>query len=561
MLTQIRRSVVAAAVVLSMWSFRSEACGCFATTTTSTPVVQAGERILFAVNQGVVTAHIQIQYAGDPTQFGWLLPLPSVPTLKVGSDQLFAQLEARTAPSYTLTSTPTCQRQSFTFGCASPSLSGGARGNEMHTAPSPLVTEGSVGPYEYAVLDASDQNAMLGWLTENRYVIPNGTAGALAPYVHPGAYFLALKLQSGKSTGDLAPVVVSYASDAPMIPLILTAVAAVPGMGIKVWLLGSKRGVPRNFHHVVINDAVLAWRDEVSNYAQVVTAAVAEAPEKHAFVTEYAGSSTVMSGVLADSARFGNERDFTGITNPYEYLLALYAHRFAQDEALTLDPALVRMLIAAIPRTPENAHIGDLEFLSRLDLWFPPSLAPEDAGTVDDAGTIDDAGVSQDGGTATGFDPVALTATIFRDYVTPLREANALFDAHPYLTRLFTTLSPQDMTADPVFGFNENLPPVALEHAAAEDVGCDRSVLVTPQGWRLDGRVLPAGGSMPSAWKVEVLREEGAPEVVTDNTDPIVRALPPGQAATKGGGCSVVVDPLTLVAVALLAMRRRRQTS
>ena len=60
----------------------------FAPTTTVTPVVQAGERILFAVDNGTVTAHIQIQYSGDARSFGWLLPLPSVPTLKAGTDEL-----------------------------------------------------------------------------------------------------------------------------------------------------------------------------------------------------------------------------------------------------------------------------------------------------------------------------------------------------------------------------------------------------------------------------------------------------------------------------------------
>jgi hypothetical protein len=56
------------------------------------PIVQAGERILFAIDSGKVTAHIQIQYAGDADEFGWILPLPSVPTLELGTDELLNQL-------------------------------------------------------------------------------------------------------------------------------------------------------------------------------------------------------------------------------------------------------------------------------------------------------------------------------------------------------------------------------------------------------------------------------------------------------------------------------------
>ncbi len=56
-------ALLAASVVT--FSPRAEACGCFAPPDPATPVVQAGERILFAVENGKVTAHIQIQYAGS----------------------------------------------------------------------------------------------------------------------------------------------------------------------------------------------------------------------------------------------------------------------------------------------------------------------------------------------------------------------------------------------------------------------------------------------------------------------------------------------------------------
>ena len=92
-------------VVALAWSRPARACGCFAPPSPAEPIVQAGERILFAVRNGVVTAHIQVQYAGDAKDFGWLLPLPSVPTLTVGSDELFTQLNAVTQPRYIVNST------------------------------------------------------------------------------------------------------------------------------------------------------------------------------------------------------------------------------------------------------------------------------------------------------------------------------------------------------------------------------------------------------------------------------------------------------------------------
>src|SRR5438874_5536085 len=86
----------AGALVLAAPS--AQACGCFAPPDPTVPIVQAGERILFAMKDGQVTAHIQIQYAGDAKDFGWLLPLPSVPKLELGTDEVFTQLYNSSQP-------------------------------------------------------------------------------------------------------------------------------------------------------------------------------------------------------------------------------------------------------------------------------------------------------------------------------------------------------------------------------------------------------------------------------------------------------------------------------
>ena len=103
----MRQHVVAVGVAVALFvaweERRAAACGCFAPPNAATPIVQAGERILFSQDHGVVTAHVQIQYAGEAGDFGWLLPLPSVPDLQLGSDEVFRQLGRVTQPTYTLT--------------------------------------------------------------------------------------------------------------------------------------------------------------------------------------------------------------------------------------------------------------------------------------------------------------------------------------------------------------------------------------------------------------------------------------------------------------------------
>src|SRR3954463_2133969 len=66
----------------------------------SMPVDQKGENILFVMDGANVEAHIQIQYQGDAKRFAWVVPVPTVPDVSVGSQQLFSNLLAGSVPAY-----------------------------------------------------------------------------------------------------------------------------------------------------------------------------------------------------------------------------------------------------------------------------------------------------------------------------------------------------------------------------------------------------------------------------------------------------------------------------
>ena len=295
--TSLAATALAAAATLAAPAPEARACGCFAPPNPAVPVVQAGERIVFAHENGEVVAHIQIQYEGDASEFGWLLPVPAVPEFALGTDELFTQILQQTQPRYRLNT-------QFPDQCGGPVFAGGPGrdsasedGNGGNGGP--LVVEDSVGPYDYAVLKADDDQEMFDWLVDNSYFIPTGTEDVVGPYIRPGAYFLALKLRSGESAGNLQPIVLRYRSDYPMIPIILTSVAANPDMGVQVWVLGEERAIPRNYRHTVLNDEKIDWFNAGRNYNDVVIEATNEAEDGQSFVTEYAGTSAVMRDVLA----------------------------------------------------------------------------------------------------------------------------------------------------------------------------------------------------------------------------------------------------------------------
>jgi hypothetical protein len=581
--TKAKILVVAALAALASFGAipKAQACGCFAPPDPSVPIVQAGERILFVMDQGQVTAHVQIQYSGAASDFGWLLPLPSVPTLDLGVDELFNQLITSTQPKYKLNRVyeGNCSfnpsRGGGGFAGANPVANGAGGEDTSGAAPhSPLVIQDSIGPYDYAVLRADSKDAMLKWLNDNHYFVPAGTDGAVDPYIHPGAFFLALKLKSGNSAGDLQPVVIKYASDLPMIPLVLTSVGAKPDMGIQVWMLGQGRAIPRNYYHTVINDAVLDWNNGSANYEDVIIRATKEAPARHTFVTEYAGTSGVMKNLLNAPGRFGSNAELANQPDAVSFVQYLYSHGYGTlnnnlgggpvaNFGYQLSSQLLAVLQKYIPVPPALAQKGITAQVFYQDLsYYLTTDQQQNPGDF--------------AGWTMNYQPAMMAQEIATRVVAPTLAAGALFDNSPYLTRLYTTLSPENMDKDPVFSFNVGLPDWNNEHDGTLTYHCGlfsssssssntSATLVTAEGWAINypygvGTKFTAP-NLPASLRIEILAEEGSPQVVTDNSGQIKNSVGGGSGCSYSGSAIDtgwwMLGGLLLVAGALV--RRREQ--
>jgi hypothetical protein len=551
------RALTACAVAaVTVQPLEAAACGCFATpTTVNDPAVQAGERIAFASDGNHVTAYVQIKFQGAAQDFGWLVPVPAVPEVKVGTDELFEVLDETTRPVFQLSTTlnASCRPSPPLFGCAAGAPEALAVGQGDGSAPvgaSPLVLRDTAGPYEYAVLKADSKAELTGWLNDNRYFVPVTSDAALAPYIRPGAFFLALKLRPGQTTGDLKPIVFGYTSDYPMIPLVLTSATAVPNMGIEVFVLASARAIPRNYHHVWVNPLKLDWAT-AQNYPSLVTAAVAEAPKKHAFVTEYAGSADVAAGQLVAQDRFGQRSALASSADAPSFVAYLSQYGFAARGSASpqeLPDALLTILEAQIPYPQGLAAAGITrqQFFQGLGFYLS---GPTQAQHPD----------WYAGWTGVKYDAPTLAAAVWDGYVQPILDADALLNSHSYLTRLFTTLSPEDMTEDPVFGFNKTLPDVPALRTASRVTGCSGvPTTLDTGGYRVGDEAQltqQRKDAMPAAATVELLSEEGPPTLVSHY------ALDPSLAAAmhSSAGCAAA-DGAIFAGLAALWLMVRGQT-
>jgi hypothetical protein len=430
-------------------------------------------------------------------------------------------------------------------------------------AGTPLVVQNSVGPYDYAILKADSKDAMFTWLTTNRYFVPAGTDGAVGPYIRPGAYFLALRLRSGLSAGDLQPVVLHYQSDLPMIPIILTAVAANPNMGIQVWMLGAGRAIPRNYYHTVVNDAQINWFTAGQNYNDVIINAVGEAEGKHAFVTEYAGTSAPMRNLLDRSGRFANLAKLNSATDPVVYMQSALGMFSLNGQFTTL---VSRVL--PLPAALGASGVTLAQYYQQLSFFLGTDRAANPMKYSDVAAAL------------AAFDPVALTSELQTKIVNPTLDAGALFTSFPYLTRLYTTLSPADMNKDPVFSYNPSLPDYSNVHNATLTYHCSGffssskysdATLQTASAFVQQYSVSDADNSVftplaaPFSQQIQILHDTGAPELVVDNTSAIRGAL--GQTGCSFTGAAgrrpsaATALGLLLGAAALTAARRRRRAA
>lgn len=573
---------LAAALLAAAWPTAADACGgTFCDNfPNALPVDQTGENILFILEPNQIEVHIQIQYDPDTNaqKFAWMVPMPAVPEFEVGSELLFQELLRATVPTYGLNTTfEFCGGATSTAGSGFPtSGDGGTDGGGSASAGETgggvdVVKHETVGAFEVVVLAGQSAPQLMQWLSDNGYQTIPEAQPILQQYLDEGNVVIALKLSHGEGLESIHPIVLRYPGADGCVPIRLTRIAAVDDMDIRVFALADGRAIPTNYRHVLVNPLKLDWLNFAANYKDVISQAVdAFKAEGHAFVTEFAGTSSVVnpftfhsSGwnaeIFAGMAPIGviDELNQQGLASCYDAFFCQFNHPLIEGLLATYLPVPQGLDPAAF-----YSALSSYEAMIDLTAWG-------------------------DGG---GFAKDMLVRV-----VQPAEHARLLVDTWPYLSRLYTTISPNEMTEDPLFLFNPQLPDVPNNRIASRFIRCDSYSTVTlPDGREVN---LGPGASWPSfqdemPWEedVEQLPPMGMPQPLIDNTTLIDTLLaawneqhkppPPSEPTTDSSGssgsssdsspqiwggnegtCGCTSDPRPgglLGLLGLLALRRRR---
>lgn len=538
--------LAAVAVSIPILPRNAEACGgLFCNRSVAFPVAQAGEGIVFAVDrqEDLITAVISIQYQGEAGEFAWLLPLQSAPVdVNVAPSAMFSTIDRLTAPRFEtrFETEGVCLDRTFAAGAredAALASTAEEAGQRVQ-----VIRQEEVGPYDSSIIRSDRPEDVRAWLSENGYSVTDEMIDLVTPYVTKGDTLLALKLRKSNDVGDIQPVVVTMEGDEVCVPIRLTAIAALDDMEITTLVLSNEgRAIPENYNHVTLNLAKIDWLNFGANYRQVVAEAADEG-SGNAFTTEFSGDASLFRSQIAGQY---DRETIEATTTINQFVLAL------QSQNLLRHREIIGILLRHLPDSAFEAAGTTKEEFRNNPQSFNGQF-PNDP-----------------------FDPTEATAEIWERLVEREIAMQDLFDQYRFATRLYTLISPEEMTLDPTFSFDPSLLDVSNIHRATATLDCGIGGKSDDDDLRITleieetGQVIELGDGevdrsildqMPAAATVEQL-EEGRTlrdnsEIIENLLDRHNRSLGCGCTGAEGRG-SVLAGLLLLAGLALVVARKR----
>jgi hypothetical protein len=252
---------------------------------TQQPTVVTDHRMVVALSGDTTTLWDQIQYAGDPADFAWILPVQGGVAVGVGNARFIDALDQQTTP---VIHSPQviCQYPPGNFagggggfggnggagcGCASSDSADKAGGFDLDSGTASggapdggtegvtVTSQESVGPYDVVTIHGTDTTSIVDWLTSHGYQIPGDIAPILDQYVAEGFDFVAVRLSPGKGVQAMQPIRVSWKGKDVSLPLRMVAAGVGDRVGIKLFVIGDGRWAVSNFYTFSLADDSLYW--------------------------------------------------------------------------------------------------------------------------------------------------------------------------------------------------------------------------------------------------------------------------------------------------------------
>jgi MYXO-CTERM domain-containing protein len=306
---------------------RAEACGgCFAPI--GSPTVVTRHEIAVAISPVQTTLWDQIEYAGSPEDFVWVLPVRGGVPVELADNAFFEALEQATKITLPVANPPVtfCGAGGF-LGASAPRAPDAESGVTVYH-------QATIGPYETATIGSEDPNALASWLRDHGYAVPDAILPTIAYYTDQGMDFAVLRLAPDAGVNQMQPVRVTMPGMNPTFPLRMVSAGIQGKVGLELFVIAEGRYEAANFANAEVDrsrlsyDYALAATDPSAafNYDALYDEA-ASIEGGRVWVTEYAESlsASYVQGYQSyddvtgepHSAQEDYDVAVTGLSDPY----------------------------------------------------------------------------------------------------------------------------------------------------------------------------------------------------------------------------------------------------
>lgn len=305
------RTILAAGVVTGALAISDDASacgGCFVPPASTTVV--SGHRMALSISTTQSVLWDQIQYAGDPSDFAWVLPVKPGARIESSTAAFFEVLEAATKRSVA-PAPVNCPSSGGGFGCgqAVPLAAAGDSNGTGGGNPVTVVHQGTVGPYDTVTLETKTPGALNQWLSTHNYNVDPSSQPIIDAYVAEGFDFIALRLQPGQGTSSMTPVRVVQPGASPALPLRMVSIGTGAEVPVVLYVIGEGRWTTQNYPEAKLETSLLSFdfENRTSNYEKLRKEALAQNGGR-SWLTSFALQGTLTNTLdISDPSGFGGD--------------------------------------------------------------------------------------------------------------------------------------------------------------------------------------------------------------------------------------------------------------
>jgi len=288
----------------------ASACGgCFAPPPppSGMPTVVTRHQMVVSLSMEVTTLWDQIEYAGDPEDFVWVLPVRDGAPVELADNAFFEALEQVTTITLQAPAPPTTT-------CNDPCgngfiLGAGASFEDSRGSEPPPVEvhhQAAIGPYETATIGSEDPEALIAWLRDNHYTVPDDMLPIIAHYTDQGMDFAVLRLSPNFGVNQMQPVRVTSPGLNVTFPLRMVAAGVEGSVGLELFVVAEGRYGPMNFAGAEVDRDALTydWATDRFNYDALYGQAQ-QTEDGRVWITEFAEAAP--GGQIASYVSFDDE--------------------------------------------------------------------------------------------------------------------------------------------------------------------------------------------------------------------------------------------------------------